>query len=413
MGGSGVQRPLKFAKYLREYGWNPIILCPDPGAYQIFDKSLQKELDSLDLEIHRVDAKTPFHTLGGKQKSTGLVTGNVAKVLRSISRRAYFPDNKKGWIAPAIKKGKKLISEKKIDLIFSTAPPFSNHVIAKELSNAARIPMVTDYRDLFLNSHFEAAESQSRKEKKRKLEAEWLNSANGIVVLDSFAKKKIKESVSKDLNIKVLPHGYDPDDFRTEVSPGLDYKKGKLNWLYSGLFYESNQPDAFLEALEKVFGRSPDVKSETHLHFQGGLNSRIQKMIDQKGLSEITSDYGYVSHNIAAANLIKADVLWMISNFSENLKQIKSGKLFEYIGSQKPVFGLAHPGEAQKLLNCYKAGFAVAPSNVEKIADVILKIHMLWKENKLPVPSKEVVLLHNRKKITGDLAQFFNEIAAK
>ena len=412
MGGSGVQRPLKFAKYLKEFGWNPIILCPEPGAYQFFDDSLEKELDSLNLEIHRITAKTPFHSLGGGKKKTGLITGFTARVLRKISKSIYFPDNKKGWIKPAVNKGIEVIESGNIDLIFSSAPPFSNHLIAKELSEKSNIPFITDYRDLFSENHFESRESEKRKRKKLLYEAEWLNRSSGVTVLDEFAGNIIKK-ISPETSIQVIPHGYDPQDFDEKKASNLDYKEGKLNWLYSGLFYESNQPDIFLNAIERMVKKDPEFMDNIHVHFQGGLDSRIKRLIKQFGLDKIVSDYGYLPHDITTSNLMKADILWMISNFSENLKQIKTGKLFEYIGTKKPILGLVHEGESSKLLDEYKNGYHIAPKNVDVISSKIEEVYNLWRMNNFPEAANDFTEKFNRKKLTGELATFFDLVVKK
>lgn len=414
MGGSGVQRSLKFAKYLREFGWTPVILCPEPGAYQFFDQSLENELKNLNLEIHQVEAKTPFHSLGGSKKGTGLITGITAKVLRKISKWIYFPDNKKGWIKPAITEGSSIIESKKIDLIFSSAPPFSNHLIAERLSEQFKIPFVSDYRDLFSSNQFDVNESDKRKRKKYKLEAEWLSKSSGVTVLDDFAKNlitNIDPSVSG--KIKVIPHGFDQDDFKEKDISNFEYKEGKLNWLYSGLFYESNQPDIFLNAIKKVGEKNESFINDIHLHFQGGLDSRIKKLIKRLELEKSVTDYGYLSHNISAVNLMEADILWMISSFSESLKQIKSGKLFEYIGAKKPVLGLVHEGEASKILEKYKIGYHARPNNINDVTAKVEEIYQLWKLNKYPEVSDEFVEHYNRKKLSGELATFFDEITKK
>tara|TARA_R110002126_G_scaffold19675_4_gene73855 strand:- start:7422 stop:8663 length:1242 start_codon:yes stop_codon:yes gene_type:complete len=411
MGGSGVQRPLKFAKYLREFGWNPIILCPEPGAYQFFDDSLDNELSNLKLEIHRVKASTPFHVLGNKKKSTGLITGVIANILRRASKWIYFPDNKKGWIEPAFKEGKKIINNNSIDLIFSTAPPFSNHLIAEKLSNESGIPFVVDYRDLFNGNHFDKSETAGRISKKAKIEEQWLSKSSGVVTLDSFAQKEVERVAnSVELNTKVIPHGFDSEDLNTANNSTLEYKKDKLNWLYSGLFYESNQPDTFLKALSISIEENPEIEKNVHLHFQGGLDHRIKKLIKHYRLEDIVSDYGYVSHKESVANIKKTDILWMVSNFSENLKQIKSGKLFEYIGTKKPILGLVHEGESSRLLKEYGAGFVASPNNEKEISEVICIVYQQWESSELPKPHGEFVSKFDRNKLTNDLADLFNNI---
>lgn len=145
MGGSGVQRQLKFVKYLREFGWNPIVLCPESGMYPYFDDSLQAKLESISPEVIRVSPKTPFHlgsrTLSAKKTS---VPDSLSKTARRLLRLFMYPDNKKGWIQPAIEKGLEIIQEREIDLIFSTAPPFSNHMAGAKLSQESGIPWIMD-----------------------------------------------------------------------------------------------------------------------------------------------------------------------------------------------------------------------------------------------------------------------------
>lgn len=414
MGGSGVQRPLKFIKYLRDYGWNPIVICPEPGAYQFFDSSLEAELKMIDPEIIRIKANTPFHKFGGTQRKTGLISGKVAKILRSISTKIYFPDNKKGWIKPAVEMGLNIIKEKDIKLIFSTAPPFSNHIIAQKLADKTGIPYIVDYRDLFVGNHFNANANAKYQSKKNDVERKWLMKSSGVTVLDKFAKKHLnKVYKSLELNYKIIPHGYDHQDFINPQKSIIDYKEKKLNFMYSGLFYEENQPDIFLKGLKKAFLKIPDLRNCMHLHFQGGIDKRIQKLIKELGIEANVTTYGYVNHDLSISNLLKADVLWMISNFAENLKQIKSGKLFEYIGTKKPILGLLHDGAATELLNKYGAGFTASPTDENAVSKQIEVIFQLWKSGNLPSGNQDIIKEFDRNKITSELALFFDEITAE
>ncbi|GAB5408683.1 MAG: hypothetical protein BalsKO_10480 [Balneolaceae bacterium] len=214
------------------------------------------------------------------------------------------------------------------------------------------------------------------------------------------------------LNLKIIPHGYDPEDFNQEVISTFRYKEERLNFLYSGLFYESNQPDTFLRAVKSLVEESPEVEEKIHFHFQGGLDKRIKKLIAKLNLEKLVSDYGYIPHNEAVNNLKKADLLWMISNFSKELQQIKSGKLFEYIGSEKPIIGLVHEGEARSLLDNYKAGYTASPLNIEEIKVVLSECISHWKGGNLPVPSREIVNTFNRRILTEKLSSIFNVISS-
>lgn len=416
MGGSGVQRPLKFVKYLRDYGWNPIVLCPRPGIYPYFDESQEKELQELNVDVHRVDANTLFHIGAGsassqKQKK---IPDFLAKIGRRILRLFLYPDNKKGWIEPAVKRGAQLINEEQIEGIFSSAPPFSNHIIGKELSQKFNLPLTLDYRDAWLHNHFMDGMFGWQKKIMRKMEQECLQEADLVIGLDEFMLAEMSKSYPEiKVQMKVIPHGFDPEDFKVKSSPTLYRAEGKLNFLYSGLFYEGNQPDTFLEGLEQACRLGEVDKKDIHLHFQGGLDRRIRQLLRHKGWEGQYSDLGYQSHQKAAANLKEADILWMISNFSPEHKQVKSGKLFEYFGSRKPVLGLVHAGKEAELLEQYGAGFQAPPDASNAIASTIIRIYKAWETGSLPLPNQAFIQQFDRQKLTGQLAAGFDKISSR
>ncbi len=418
MGGSGVQRPLKFVKYLREFGWNPIVLRPEPGIYSHFDDSLERELKKTKVEVISLQPQTPFHVAAGSNQEKyreRKIPDWLAKIVRRFLRLFMFPDNKKGWIEPAYQKAVEIIENRDVDLIFSTAPPFSNHVAAAKISDQTNLPLILDYRDLWLNNHFMDDMFGWQKRRMKKLEEFCLQRTKGVTALDDFMIDDIRSCYPEiDFNGFEVSHGFDPEDFENlEGKATLEYRKGKLNFLYSGLFYEQNQPDILLKALVKAANENALNLEQIHLHFQGGLDVRIQHLVEKLGLSNIVTDYGYVNHEIATANLLEADVLWMISNFDAKHKQIKSGKLFEYIGTGKPILGLLHPGEASRLLEQYGAGFVGNLSTPEKVQSTLETIFEQWEKDQLPEANKEFIALFDRKKLTLKLAKIFDKISSQ
>lgn len=414
MGGSGVQRPLKFIKYLPQFGWNPIVLCPQPGIYHTFDYSLTRELQELKVDIHRVEANTLFHKAAGtKPQKQITVSDKKARLLRKLSRLLFYPDNKRGWISPAVKEGVKILKQQKIDAIFSTAPPFSNHIIGKELKKISGLPLVLDYRDSWLHNHFFTDLFQWQKKIMFRMEEDALQAADVCITLDEYMMEGIiQEHPKVRFKPEIISHGYDSEDFEQTEEPSLQYQKGKLNVLYSGLFYESNQPDVLLHSVAELCKTLPEAKEKLALHFQGGLDERISKLIHELELGSMVYNYGYVPHRQAVANLKAADVLWMISNFDKQFKQVKSGKLFEYIGSKKPILGLVHSGAASKLLNQYKAGFTASPNSIHEVTSVLRTVLALWENKQLPIPDEEFVRRFDRKVLTQKLAQILTVISS-
>lgn len=413
LGGSGVQRPLKFVKYLREFGWNPIVVCPEPGAYPYSDHSLLDELENIGVEVHRVTAKTPFHLpfIKGKQAD---ISEKITELGRRLTRLLMYPDNKKGWIGPAVDKAIELSKEQRFDLIFSTAPPFSNHIAASELKERLQIPLVLDYRDAWTNNHFMDDLLSWQKRIHSRLERDCLKNADQVIVLDEFMGQSIKQAHPEiDPKTQVIAHGYDPDDFKGTNEATLPYKPGKLNLLYSGLFYESNQPDILLRAIDALNEASAINMNDIHLHFQGGLTPRINKLVNGLGLGKSVTDLGYVTHLNAVSNLMKADALWMISNFDPVHKQVKSGKLFEYLGTGKPVLGLVHEGAELETLKSYGADYMAPPDDLEAVKEALLSLYNDWKQKALKQPKKAYMEQFDRRKLTQSLSDVFDSLTSQ
>ena len=405
MGGSGVQRPLKFVKYLRRFGWNPIVLCPEPGAYHTFDNSLNEELESLNVEVYRVPGNTPFHTSGHKEVT---IPKRAEDALRKVSTFFWLPDNKKGWIKPGFEKAKELIKEKDINLMFSTAAPYSNLMLAAELKKELGVKVVMDLRDEWLESHLIKYPTSFHRKKMAAIEKKTLDQADVITVInqaykDSFGKR------FPDADIKMVQQGFDPEDF--EAGQNTEPSK-KLRLLYSGLFYGDRTPDLFLKAVSELVDEIEGLKDNLELWFQGGLDEKTKTRISEFGLKGIVRDLGYLQHKEAVQNLTKADVLWLMVGHLNQSDKVTVGKMFEYFGSAKPILALVPEGETLNLLEEYEAYYSAHPKSFEEIKNALLRIVEDFRNNSFPEANKEFISGYNREKITGELASIFNVISS-
>lgn len=410
MGASGVQRPLKFIKYLREYGWNPIIITPHPGMYHTFDHSLIEEVESLGIEVHRIDAKTPFHVIGKQAKEVNKIPDWLAETARRILSLLYIPDNKKAWIKPAVEKAKKLINEKKIEAIYSTSPPPSNHIIAARLKDTFGIPVVMDFRDDWLEYQSIIYPTPIHKKINARYEKKTVEKADVVVTNNNVTLESLRSRTDNGkVEYQVISHGYDPEDF-SDIDTG--YKPGNtLKILYSGIFYQERQPDILLKAIKNIIELGILTKDKIELHFQGGLEQRHLSMIEKCGLSECLHNHGYVEHKKAVENLCKADILWFIVDHRNQSKSVTPGKLYEYMATRKPILGLITEGDSTEVLKEYKAGYYCNPRDVKAVEENLKEIINHWKNNTLPTPDEEFIKKHNRKELTAELADIFNKIS--
>lgn len=405
MGGSGVQRPLKFIKYLKDFGWEPVVLCPEPGAYHTFDEALHEELIQTGVEVVRVDAKTPFHAFGDKKRIK--IGGLAERILRKISTFFWIPDNKKGWITPALNKAYQMLNSGNFDLLFASAPPYSNLIIASELSQLSGLPFVADLRDDWVGSHLISYPTPWHRHKMTKMEAKVLGSADRIITTNSF----IADSVRRRLPMAtpmVIQHGFDESDFST--NPTRSFNDSQIHFLYSGMLYPQSNADTFFEAVRLVIHTHPEFRELIKIHFQGNTEERYLLKAREAGLMDMVVIHGYLDHKKAVNNLMMADVLWLNNEHPKNPHLISLGKTFEYMGARKPILAMIPDGAVKEELKQYGAAFIHPPGEPLAVAENLAEIISLWKSGRLPVPDETYVSGLTRKEQCRKLAGLFDEL---
>ncbi len=385
------------------------MLCPEPGAYHTFDTSLLQELESLDVEVHRVKGTTPFHRTGQRSRQVK-IQGAIAKILRWFSMFFYLPDNKKSWIKPGLEKALALTKQKKIDAIFASGPPHSNLMLAKKLKGETKLPTIMDLRDDWVESHLMRYPTAWHKQKMKQLEIDTLSKADQLLTINTKIAHSIQSRVLKE--VAIIGHGYDPEDFE-EVDTFVPGSPQKIKFLYSGTFYPDSTPFAFLEAVRSLINEYPELKDSIKLQFQGGLSAKHLKVINKFELEPMVSDFGYVNHNLAVKNLMNADVLWLNIGQKKNPEIISLGKTSEYFATKKPILGLVPEGSAKQMLQDYGKAFIADPYDRTEIKAALLEIINCYKNESWPQHSQQVVDSYNRKKLTGKLAELLDEISSQ
>lgn len=394
MGLSGVQRTFKFTKYLPEYNWMPIILSTEPNNYYAYDDGMLSELND-DVKIFRTESKeitkkvNPF---------PNLLIQNIGRYFLSFF---YLPDTKIKWKKKALELAENIIKENKIDVIFATAPPYTDFLIAYELSKKFDIPFVVDYRDLWLDNPYHFFPTPYHRNKNEQLEHEILAHAERIIVTTRFAKETMLKRYKflNHLDISIIPHGYDYQDFENvELN---DIKKDKLIITHSGLFQDDRTPKYFLKALVEAFKQKPELKDLIEIRFVGLMRPSHSKLITKLKLDNNCKLIGYVTHNESIRLLLESDVLWLM--MKDNVRS--PGKLYEYIGAGKPIFINSPSGSMRQLALESGASFITDPDDIKQITKELIHIVELWKNKSLPKPREEFVNQFSRKQLTSSLAR--------
>ena len=423
-GGSGVQRTLKFIKYLREFGWEPVVLTARNADYPTYDESLQTEIPQ-GVKIYRSHIAEPYRLyrkLTGRQaeESTDIATLTLgedekrkfSERLSEWVRAAFFvPDARIAWLFFAYPMGLKILRQEKIDVIYSSAPPYTTHLIGMMLHRSSNLPWVADFRDSWIGW---LSTPQWRPRLSRTLEM-WMESsvlryANRILTVSSGVKEDLlsRHPELRDSRWRFLPNGYDAADFRN-VRPKS--KDEKITFIYSGSLYGNRNPEYLLRALEMLQQTNPALLEKIRFRFVGRIGESILKRINESPVSQIIEVMSYVPHRESLSYLLGSDISLLIIDDAPMNSGILTGKLFEYIGAGHPIFALAPEGEAAELIHSRNLGLVAHPKDVQAIQDALKQLLQTSKEKRFQT-DMNTRSLFERRQLTGELASILQELCS-
>lgn len=409
MGMGGVQRTAKFAKYLGQYDWKPFVLTVNPKVYLASDYCLLNEVEKAGVKIYRTGKN------GNGEKSTNghkvfkFKNDSNRKLLSNISQTFLIPDSKIFWKTSAVELASKIITEEKIDLIYATAPPYTDFLIACELKNKFGLPLVLDYRDSWIDCPNNFYLTPLHKSKHKKMETGVLKNADKIITINDRIKELIhlRYPFVEDEKVSVIPQGFDPEDFENHNISGSN---AKMRITYSGSFLNYYTPKYFLDGLKMAIDKVPEVKDNIEACFIGTFPDEYKEYINKLGLNDAVKLAGYVEHSVCTKLLSQSDVLWMMINKSNASDLHSTGKLYEYFGACKPLLACVPEGVARRSLDMHGAVILTEPDDSKAISEAIIKYYNNFKAGTMPVPNSQVTAMYDRKRLAGKLANVFDHL---
>ncbi|MEP7234688.1 MAG: glycosyl transferase family 1 [Ignavibacteriota bacterium] len=411
MGLSGVQRTLKFVKYLSDFGWNPIVLTtPDDTPYYAFDETLLSEIEDQisngNIKIYRTEADPSLTRASKKGKQLKLQAQWWQRLRSRLAQVIRQPDSRIGWKDLAIKKAEEIFRDHKIDAIFSTAPPYTDFLIAKELKDRYNVPYLLDYREAWVyNPVLNFYLTPLHRKKARKMEYEALRASDAITT----ANRKMKEVLLSNYmfldwnDVTILHQGYDLEDIeKAKLLAANLVKPDTFTLTYSGAFFPGRTPKPFLQAVKAAIAEIPELGGCLELQFVGVLQKEYKKLIKKMKLERNVLELGYLPHLDSVAQLMASDVLWM--TLYEDYSA--PGKMYEYFGTGKPILGLVvKDGYTEKMLTEYGNAKLAEPDDVGAIKRCLIEYYELWKSWKLPeTADPKFVRKFDRRSLSKELA---------
>lgn len=361
-GGSGVQRWVKFSKYLPEHGWQPVIYTPENPERLAYDESLLADIPEC-AEVIRRRIVEPY---GLYRKLFGRSGGEVnplnssgkslkSKLSRVVRGNLFIPDPRVSWVRCSVRFLKKYLREHPVDAVVTTGPPQSMHLIGRGLKRSLGLPWIADFRDpwtrMFYYKHLCLSKFADRKH--HRLEQGVLDEADLVLAVSPPVRDDFQAQTRTPVHL--ITNGYDEDDFPVR-EPG-SRKDGKFRIVHTGLFAADGNPLKLWDALARRCREDEDFAQRLEIRLAGKTDAPVLEAIRERGLGAQLVDLGYLPHSRVVQEQQEADLLILPLRHEPEYAKVLPGKIFEYIASGRPVLGIGQEdGAAAAILRDSGAG---------------------------------------------------------
>lgn len=390
MGGAGVMRWAKMSKYISAFGWAPVIYTPEGGETGAYDESLLKEIPS-DLKVVRLPIWEPYDlykTLLGRKKKEKLYSGFINENKKAslaqkfsvwVRGNFFIPDARMFWIKPSVRFLKRYLKEHPVDAIVTTGPPHSMHMIGYKVHRATGIPWIADFRDPWTNIDFyrDLHLSSWADRRHHRLELKVLKTASKVVTVTWRSRDEFKSLCGRD-DIVVIPNGFDHADFPDAGRLPLDQA---FSIVHIGSMNKDRNPIVFWKAIRQALQESGELTKHLSIRLVGPVDFSVRTAVEDYGLHEYTTFVEFVPHNEAVMMQQQAQINLLVINNSPNSKTIIPGKLYEYLGSGRPLLAVGpRDSDSAKVIERTRGGVVHEYDDVEGLKDRILEYFKLYQQ---------------------------------
>ena len=413
-GGPGVQRWLKFAKYLPEFNISPVLFVPENANYPINDNSLKSEV-SKDLEIIKLPIFELSNFFLSLKSLNSIRSGNISKnknqsilqkVVFFVRGNFFIPDMKIFWKRNSVNFLKKYLSENNIETIITTGPPHSIHLIGLELKRKLNINWISDFRDPWVNLNY-----LNRfhllpfvKEYHKKLRDKVINNSDAVIV----TSKRLKDLYSE-INSSIF-----------QVTNGYDYNKPviKLDKKFSishvGSLYNERNPEFLWDIIEELSENLQGFKKDLQINLIGNNNKKIKQNLSKRVFNDCVVCFDYVEHKKAIEFMCSSQVLLMLEVDDDESSYAIPGKLFDYLNSNRPIISIGpEQSEVREILSNTGSGKFFDYKDYNSLKLYIEKLYENYVNNLSSSDNNYKIDIYNRKNLTSKLVEVIIKIGLK
>jgi len=416
-GGSGVQRWVKFSKYLPSLGWQPVIYTPDSPQVPFLDDSLEGDIPQ-EAEVIKKPI-TEFYDIYrrfmGRKKGSGGEVNPINSQSKTAKERLtmwlrgnlFIPDPKITWKRPSVRFLTEYLAEAPVDVIISTGPPHSMHLIAREVSLRTGIPWIADFRDpwtkIFYFKHLRLSKWAERKH--RDLEKSVLDSATAVVAVSPLVQKAFQSMTQTPVHL--ITNGYDEEDFQQAVA--VD---GFFDISHIGLLAADGNPVTLWKVLSSMASKDSLFAEKLRLRLVGKTDGDVLASIKESGLGGNVVDLGYRPHDDAVREELAASMLLLTLRQEPEYKAVLPGKLFEYMASRRPILGIGQPDGAMATILDENAAGRTFDWDDEDMEVFIAQCWASWKEG-ASLRNGNDITRYSRASISRQMAALMDSLAKR
>lgn len=407
-GGPGVQRTSKFVKYLRGFGWEPVVLTRDDKGLVLRDESLIKDIPE-NVKVIRLKA-WDFTSLNGIWSLPG----------KFVSRKLLIPDSERLWQVFGNKKAAEVIEEENIDLLYTTSLPYSSHLMGLYLKKLyPNLPWVADFRDEWTNNPYilDNPYNPVRMSIERKMEKKVLRTADCLITNTPVMHRNfINNNPALPLAEKffTISNGFDEDDFNSIQAAQPDDEHFTIT--YTGALYGRRKPDTFLDALGQLAAEGTVKRDKVYVKLIGNYKvQQLEQLLEKYKVSDMVHIMPYMKHDECVRNMMSSDCLLLIEGAGPGAEAFFTGKVFEYLAAGRPILAvIPEKGAAAQVIRETRTGLISDCTDVEATKKNLLKLYNSWLEGRNPTdPDRDQIAKYSRKTLTSELVKVFSKAMEK
>jgi glycosyltransferase involved in cell wall biosynthesis len=429
-GLSGVRRTVKFAKYLPEFGYDPMVLAAMPDERMPLDADGLQEVLAQGYPVVRTPSLDPFqawrhlrelpgrlghalpqrltryfesdsasrtHRRVGETARGPRPHGLAAKVGRYLSRWVLVPDDRVGWLPFAKSAADRIMHSNPVRYVFTSSYPHSAHLVGRYLKRRYRVKWIADFRDGWTqNPYFARWPTPIHSWIDRRLERSVLREADAVLTVSDPIARHLASIAGPD-KVHVIPNGYDPDDAAGIEPIVFD----KFTIAYTGTLFMQRSPENLFVAIRGLIDDHPAIADNFQLIFMSSLRPEHEAVIRDLGIGQLVHDWGLGPYREALRLQHSADALLVMEGEAPNAEIMLTQKIFEYLAAGKPVLAITPPGALASLVRRSRAGIVVPPDNAHLIKERLYELFTGTLEFK---PDMGLITTFHRRELTRQLA---------